>query len=140
MALKQKLKKRKIYYFSKNFQVPMGPFPTCKGPEGDKLQGMMRRGFFVSILELSIQSFKKIVRAVFCQNCEKVLFWPKFAPFGPKMGEGDFFPKSASFTFLHFWLSNFMPNFKKIVRAVFWENVCIIFFWQQFPHGPISYM
>ena len=49
--------------------------------------------FFVSILVLIIQSLKKIVRAVVCPNCEKVLFWPKFAPFGPKMGEGGFFSK-----------------------------------------------
>ena len=29
-----------------NFKVPMGPFTTCKGPEGDKLQGTMPKKFF----------------------------------------------------------------------------------------------
>ena len=42
---------------------------------------------------------------------------------GPKWRRGTFFQKSALFTFHHFWIPNFMPNFKKIVRAVFWENV-----------------
>ena len=37
-----------------------------------------------------------------------MLFWPKFAPFGPKMGEGDFFQKSVSYTFEHFYIPNFM--------------------------------
>ena len=49
-----------------------------------------------------------------------MLFLPKFSPFGPKMGKGGFFQKSVLFTFLHFWIPNFMSNFKKIVRAVFW--------------------
>ena len=53
MALKQKLK------------VPMGPFPTCKGPEGDKLQGTIVRHFFRIHFGTQYSKFKKIVRAVF---------------------------------------------------------------------------
>ena len=60
----------------------MGPFPTCKGPEGDKLQGTI------------VHLLKSIYFKVLKENKK-----------------------------LNFWIPNFMPNFKKIVRAVFWENV-----------------
>ena len=38
----------------------------------------------------SLFKVKKNRQSRFCPNCEKVLFWPKFAPFGPKMGEAGF--------------------------------------------------
>ena len=39
---------------------------------------------------------------------------------GPKRG-GVFFQQSVPYA--HFYIPNFMPNFKKIVRAVSWESV-----------------
>ena len=71
----------------------MGPFPTCKGPEGDKLQGTMPDKFFRIHFGTQYSKFQKNRQSRFCPNCEKVLFWPKFAPFGPKMGEGGLFFK-----------------------------------------------
>ena len=58
----------------------MGPFPTSKGPEGDKLQGTILHIFFVSILVLIIQSLTKIIRAVFAQ-IEKSAISSQICPF-----------------------------------------------------------
>ena len=101
----------------------MGPLPISKGPEGDKLQGTIVHHFFRINFGTHYSKFKKNRWSRFCLNWEKVLFLPNFAPFRAKMGEGDFFQKSVSDTFQHFWIPNFMPNFKKIVRAVSLENV-----------------
>ena len=88
----------------------MGPFPTCKGPEGDKLQGTMPNKFFRIHFGTQYSKFKKM----FWPNFEKVLFWPKFATFGPKMGEGYFFSKICFVHFSTFLYSQLhMPNFKK---------------------------
>ena len=90
----------------------MGPFPTCKGPEGDKLQGTIIHHFF---------------RIHFGTHYSKL---KKFAPFGPKMGEGGFFQKSVSYTFENFYIPNFMPNFKKIVMITI--TITNFYFMSQF--------
>ena len=100
----------------------MGPFLTCKGPEGDKLQGTIIHHIFRIHFGTHYSKFKKIVRAVFAQIAKKCYFGPNLPLLGPKWGRGTFFQKSASYTFHHFWISNFMPNFKNIVSAVFWES------------------
>ena len=84
----------------------MGPFPTCKGPEGDKL------------LVLIIQSFKKIVRAIFGQIVQKCYFGPHFPLLGQKWGGGIFF-KNIIFFFLNFCFS-----------AIFSYDLSIFYFWE----------
>ena len=119
MALKQKLKFF-IFFISKS---PWAHFLHVKAQKLINYRAPLYTIFFVSILVLIIKNFKKIVRAVFAQIAKKCYFGPNLPLLGPKQGRGDFFQKSVSFTFLQFWIPNFMPNFKKIVRAVFWEKL-----------------
>ena len=46
---------------------------------------------------LSYNKFLKKSLEPFCINFEKVTFWLKFAPFGPKMGEGGLFSSKNLF-------------------------------------------
>ena len=115
---------KNLFFFFLISKSPWAHFLHVKAQKVINYREPCPRSFFVSILVLSIQSFKKIVRAVFAKIAKKkCYFGPNLPVLGPKWGRRDFFQKSISFTFLHFWIPNFMPNFKKIVRAVSWEKV-----------------
>ena len=94
MALKQKLT-----IFLKNFQVLTGPVPTCKGPEGDKLQGTIVHHFFVSILVLIIQGLTKSLE-MFLPKLRKSAILAQIFPFLAQNGGGGIFKKNLFRTLL----------------------------------------
>ena len=91
----------------------MGPFPTCKGPEGDKLQGTIIHHFFVSILVLIIQNLKKSLEP-FLPKLRKSAILAQIFPFWAENGGGRLFFKNL-FRSL-FYISAFptcLQRFKK---------------------------
>ena len=52
----------------------MGPFLTCKGPEGDKLQVTIIHHFFRIHFGTHYSKFKKIVRAVLPKLRKSAIF------------------------------------------------------------------
>ena len=120
---KLKTKIENNFFFGNISKSPWAHFLLVKAQKVINYRAPLYNIFFVSILVLIIPNLNKIVRAVFSKIAKKCYFGPNLPLLGPKWGSATFFQKSASFTFHHFWIPNSMPNFKKIVRAVFWEKV-----------------
>ena len=91
----------------------MGPFPTCKGPEGDKLQGTIVQHFFrihfgthYSMLFKSLEPF--------LLKWRKSTILAQICPFWAQNGGGGLFFKNL---FVHF--STFLDS---QLHAKFQEN------------------
>ena len=92
----------------------MGPFPTCNGPEGDKLQGTIIHNFFRIHFCTHYSKLKKISLEPFLPKLRKSAILVQICPFWGHNGEGDFFSKIC---FVHF--SSFLDS---QLHAKFQEN------------------
>ena len=68
----------------------MSPFPTCKGPEGDKLQGTIVHHFFRIHFGTHYSKLKKSLEP-FLPKLRKSAILAQIFPFWAQNGEGDFF-------------------------------------------------
>ena len=81
----------KQFFFFLISKSPWAHFLHVKSQKVINYREPCPRSFFISILVLSIQSLKKIVRAVFAKIAKKCYFGPNLPLLGPKWGRGLFF-------------------------------------------------